>query len=165
MTENIDDRIARLRELDKQASPTPWVIRPEDDFMPLDIACPANPAHYPTSPDVMETVFYPAETTESFFCMGDDLPDIQIAVEARNAVPAFIAEIERLQAELRDTHKRYHDRFSRIAAGWRKRRMKRIRAEQEEAWEACADKAYELYLTEEQRDELHAANPYRKEEN
>lgn len=99
MTEYTQEFHDRLRELDQEASPAPWVIRPEDDFMPLDIACPANPAHYPTSPDVMETVFYPAETTESFFCMGDDLPDIQIAVEARNAVPALLAEIERLQEE------------------------------------------------------------------
>ena len=73
--------------------------------------------------------------------------------------------IKRLQGELIDTHQRYHDRFSRIAEGWRKRRMERIRSEKEKAWDACADKAYELDLTEEQRDELLAANPYRKEEN
>lgn len=45
--------------------------------------------------------------------------------------------------------------------------IKRLNGELEtvkaQVWEACADKAYELYLTEEQRDELHAANPYREE--
>lgn len=79
----------------------------------------------------------------------------------------LLAEIERLHDELRDAHQRYHDRFSHIAEGWRKRRLERIRAEKEKAWdEGYCDKdseASEAMIERGLRER--ATNPYRKEEN
>lgn len=148
MTEYTRELHDRLRELDKAASPAPWYIEPYENMLVT--------GDDETGEEIGATYYGRGRSKKQ-------RANREMLTDARNAVPALLAEIERLNDELRDTHQRYHDRFSRIAEGWRKRRMARIRAEKEEAWDVCADKAYELYLTEEQRDELHAANPYREE--
>ena len=75
----------------------------------------------------------------------------------------LLAEIERLHDELRDTHQRYHDRFSRIAEGWRKRRLERIRAEKEEAWDEGFSAGHD-FGAQQMSFYPPEPNPYRKEE-
>lgn len=89
---------------------------------------------------------------------GDSQADISIA-EALT----LLAEIERLHDELRDTHQRYHDRISRITAGWRKRRMARIRAEKEEAWSEGFSAGHD-FGAQQMSFYPPEPNPYRKEE-
>ncbi|GAA1046072.1 hypothetical protein [Rothia amarae] len=122
MTENIDDLIDRLRELDQSASPAPWHIEPYENMVVT--------GDDETGEEIGAT-YYGRKRSKKQRANREMLTD------ARNAVPALLAEIERLYAELETAR--------------------------EEAWEACADKAYELYLSEEQRDELMQANPYREE--
>lgn len=74
----------------------------------------------------------------------------------------LLAEIERLKETTRKAELNYGLGMSQATANFIAGSA--TRPAKSEAWEACADKAYELYLTEEQRDELLAANPYRKEE-
>lgn len=112
----------RLRELDKTASPAPWYIEPYENMLVT--------GDDETGEEIGATYYGRGRSKKQ-------RANREMLTDARNAVPALLAEIERLQAELETAR--------------------------EEAWEACADKAYELYLSEEQRDELHAANPYREE--
>lgn len=109
----------RLRELDKTASPAPWYIEPYENMVVT--------GDDETGEEIGATYYGRGRSKKQ-------RANREMLTDARNAVPALLDEIDRLQAE------------------------------KGKIWEACADKAYELYLTEEQRDELHAANPYRKEE-
>ena len=85
---NIQETLDRLRELDQKASPAPWWVN--------DTEC----LHYGI---LSEDIDYTALVIDAY-CGGEridrDTPDLKIIVEARNAIPKLIAEIERRSTNL-----------------------------------------------------------------
>lgn len=84
----IQETINHLRELDHTASPAPWWVGHPDSL------------HYGI---LSEDIDYTALVIDAY-CGGEridrDTPDLKIIVEARNAIPKLIAEIERLSTNL-----------------------------------------------------------------
>lgn len=78
MTKYADDLHARLVELDRSASPAPWAIY-RGEWAERIIGADGEPALYTQAPHDV---------------------DLQMTIEARNAFPALLAEIERLREEV-----------------------------------------------------------------
>lgn len=88
MTTNIQETLDHLRELDRVTAPAPWWINPTDSLRYGILS---------------EGIDYTALVIDAY-CGGEridrDTPDLKIIVEARNAIPKLIAEIERLSTNL-----------------------------------------------------------------
>lgn len=99
---DIQETIARLRELDRTASPAPWWVSDSD----------AKPWHhgilceYGESPEVVIDAYWDGARID------DNSPDLHLIAEARNAVPVLLTEIDRLTARLSISEAR----LSRVAA-------------------------------------------------
>ena len=106
MSTEIQETINRLRELDRKASPAPWVFTGTkrtgyDTMEPGDLLEGNGLGLIPE----IERVCPPT--------------DAQLIAEARNAIPALLAEIERLAEENLELKRENHLAWSKgHAAGW-----------------------------------------------
>ena len=87
MSTTIQETIARLRELDQEASPAPWWVGSSAESYNA-IVCEDGE----TTSGVLDAC-YAGERLSS------NDPDLQIVTETRNAIPSLLAEIDRLTAE------------------------------------------------------------------
>ena len=86
MSTNIQETVDRLRELDRYASPAPWSYL----ILPVDLHT-----------GIQDSVLLDGAGLE-FSTNAEDAftrNDFDVILEARNAIPALLAEIERLTAE------------------------------------------------------------------
>ena len=94
-TESLD--LAALKELCEKASPAPWTIEmefDEDGDWPCGLRLPVKSVGYRNSVDEREWHYAHDE-------IGDfDTPTVQFIAASRAAVPALIAEVERLRETL-----------------------------------------------------------------
>lgn len=149
----IQETINRLRELDQKASPAPWSYL----ILPVDLHT-----------GIQDSVLLDGAGLE-FSTNAEDAftrNDFDVILEARNAIPALLAEIERLTADndrLQCAEKELKERFTLIFNKWRSRRRDLIRRVQAEAWaEGYLDKeteASEAMIERGLRER--AKNPYR----
>lgn len=109
MTTNIQETINRLRELDKNASPAPWsVVR----YSGLE--------YYGEKPLQVDSIRSASEiVAEQLGChacdeglQSDRIENFEYIVEARNAIPVLLAEIERLTAENRNISEAWEDGYA-----------------------------------------------------
>lgn len=84
---NIQETIARLRELDQVASPAPWWVGSSAESYNA-IVCEDGE----TTSGVLDACYVGER-------LSSNDPDLQIITETRNAIPALLAEIDRLTAE------------------------------------------------------------------
>lgn len=108
MSTEIQETINRLRELDRQAMPSPWWVG-ETARWGHTVMC----EHYD---EVVEVVIDACREGEH---IDDSNPDLQLIIQARNAIPALLAEIERLAEENLELKRENHLAWSKgHAAGW-----------------------------------------------
>lgn len=128
MSTNIQETINRLRKLDRTASPAPWHWA-EVDF----------PEDYSTTETGFEMlagrnakrIIPPLKDSEIDH-------DAILLTTARNAIPALLAEIDRLQS----AEKALKERFTLILNKCRSRRRDLIRRARDEAWEEAWEEGY-----------------------
>lgn len=150
MTEYTQELHDRLRELDQKASPAPWSYNPwsadSSGEATQNITC-----GWGEDEEIL--------IGEASFLLNE--PDSEMIAESRNAIPALLAEIERLQAEVKKSELAYGRGMSDAMVqfyGEELPKAKRL------AWDECATKAHEFRVRTETADKLMQANPYRKEE-
>lgn len=109
MSTKIQETIARLRELDRYASPAPWRIVKYPGYEDYE----ENPREIHSIRSVREIV---AEQLGCHACdeglQSDRIENFEYIVQTRNALPALLAEIERLTTSLSIAEAR----LSRVAA-------------------------------------------------
>ena len=106
MSTDIQKTINRLRELDRKASPAPWYIEEYEGVIV-------------TGDEDGETLSGVIDACYIGEQLSSNDPDLQIIVEARNAIPTLLAEIERLAEENRALKRENHLAWSKgHAAGW-----------------------------------------------
>lgn len=126
MTEYTDDLHARLVELDKAASPAPWVYGGGE----------------------ISTIIPERKTIGRIQRNTDEV----LLTTLRNALPILLARFEELSRVI-----------NMLTANGDAMFDEAVKAGNRVGWDKAADKAFELFLSEEQRDELIAANTYREE--
>lgn len=84
----IQETINRLRELDQEALPAPWWLG-DNEWGHHAILC-----EYGESVEVVIDTLWEGEP------MGDNDPDLQLILEARNSLPDLLAEIGRMGTRL-----------------------------------------------------------------
>lgn len=108
MSTEIQETINRLRELDRKASPAPWSY---------------NPWSANSSGEVTQNITYGWGEEEEILigevsCLLTE-HDAEMIAQARNAIPALLAEIERLTEENLELKRENHLAWSKgHAAGW-----------------------------------------------
>lgn len=147
------DELTRLRELDAKASPAPWSY---------------NPWSANSSGEVTQNITYGWGEEEEIL-IGEVSyllieSDAEMIAESRNAIPALLAEIERLQ----QIEKGLKERFALIFDKWRSRRRDLIRRVRDEAWEEAWEEGYTEgllsgRLLERTGVELPHKNPYKED--
>ena len=96
----IEETIARLRDLDRYASPAPWWVGSSAESYNA-IVCEDGE----TTSGVIDACYVGER-------LSSDDPDLQIITETRNALPGLLAEIDRLGTRLSIAEAR----LSRVAA-------------------------------------------------
>lgn len=104
MSTEIQETINRLRELDRTASPAPWYIEEHESMIVT--------GDEETGEEVGAVFFQAMKSKKS-------KANAAILTEARNAIPALLAEIERLAEENQTLKRENHLAWSKgHAAGW-----------------------------------------------
>ena len=104
---DIQETINRLRELDRTASPAPWWVGSSAESYNA-IVCEDGA----TTSGVLDACYVGER-------LSSNDPDLQIITETRNALPALLAEIERLAEENQALKRENHLAWSKgHAAGW-----------------------------------------------
>ena len=113
---DIQETINRLRELDRKASPAPWSIVKYGGY-----------EYYGETPHEIDSIKSAEEdVAKQLGChacddglYSDRIENFEYIVQARNAIPALLAEIERLAEENRALKRENHLAWSKgHAAGW-----------------------------------------------
>ena len=100
MKTDIQETIARLRELKKLATPAPWTIETSGNDYPVEVV--HHSVNLRGEPDYLE-VFMPAYSpAEGEYAESEEGVniDVRYAVCLVNAVPDLLAEIDRLTTRL-----------------------------------------------------------------
>ena len=100
MSTEIQETIARLRELKKLATPAPWTIETNGIEYPVEVV--HHTVNMQGEPDYLE-VFMPAYSpAEGEYAENEESVniDVRYAVHLVNTLPDLLAEIERLTTRL-----------------------------------------------------------------
>lgn len=116
---DIQETIEHLRRLDQVASPAPWGLEPYRDGG-------VEEEEETSEPKVHSIANHQEDVIAQLGCGCCDtglgapsMANFEIAVEARNAIPALLAEIERLTEENLKLKRENHLAWSKgHAAGW-----------------------------------------------
>lgn len=148
MPEITPELIARLRELDKKASPAPW----------KESGNPDNPEMPRFIEDANGGLVAEGGTEWESFWFYIDNP-ILTFLELRNALPALLDDRDRLEAE----NKKLRERLEEASVF----RRDLVQATGATAYERAVHDAYKAceYMTEQERDLLLEANPYKEQDN